>query len=117
MTDTPRTDLRAAVERYQRAYHRVHSAYDGECEHGFMPASQCPNTGCPDRELAEAWAAVRAHRCIPDEATLAEALADELMKAGYDRRFYTANGREHTRTDAAGYAAAIIARLRESSDD
>jgi hypothetical protein len=32
-----------ALERYYRAYQSVHSAYDGECEHGFgPPATECP---------------------------------------------------------------------------
>ena len=54
-----RKALAARVERYQRAYWRVHSAYDGECEHGFgPPATNCPNDDCPDRELALAFAAL-----------------------------------------------------------
>jgi hypothetical protein len=57
MDDTP---LTAALDRYARAYRRVHSAYDGECEHGFgPPATLCPNSDCDDRELAEAWADLR----------------------------------------------------------
>jgi hypothetical protein len=48
-----------AVKRLYAADRAVHSAYDGECEHGFgPPATLCPNDGCPDRELAEAWAAL-----------------------------------------------------------
>ena len=53
--------LRAALDRIWRANHVVHSAYDGECEHGFgPPATLCPNNGCPDKELAEAWSAALA---------------------------------------------------------
>ena len=53
--------LRAALDRFWRANRFVHSAYDGECEHCFgPPATLCPNDGCPDKELAEAWSAVLA---------------------------------------------------------
>jgi hypothetical protein len=53
--------LRAALHRIWRADRLVHSAYDGECEHGFgPPATLCTNDGCPDKELAEAWRAALA---------------------------------------------------------
>ena len=59
--------LRAALERYHRAYWTVHSAYDGECEHGFgPPATKCPNADCDDRELAEAWDALVAISTPPE---------------------------------------------------
>ena len=58
-TARERARIKAGVERYRRAYLAVHSAYDGECEHGFgPPATKCPNGECPDREFAESWAAV-----------------------------------------------------------
>jgi hypothetical protein len=54
-----RQTLSAAVRRLYAADHKVHSAYDGECGHGFgPPATLCPNADCPERELAEAWAAL-----------------------------------------------------------
>jgi hypothetical protein len=57
------TDDTRPLDRFHRAYYRVHSAYDGECEHGFgPPATRCPNEDCPDRELAEAWSDLDAER-------------------------------------------------------
>jgi hypothetical protein len=44
----------------------------------------------------------------PLTAALTEALWRELMKSGYDKRFYNAHGDEHTRTDARGYAEALM---------
>ena len=47
---------------------------------------------------------------------LADVLWRELMKAGYDRRMYTARGDEHTRADAEWYAAAVLAAI-DGHDD
>lgn len=55
--ETPTAAGLAALDRY---FGIVDSLIANGCEHGFKPASACPNENCDARKAHVAWAALEA---------------------------------------------------------
>lgn len=73
MTQKPVQEPTAGVAALDRYFGITDSLRGNGCEHGFKPASVCPDAGCAARLAAEAWDALVAPARAGDVATDADA--------------------------------------------